>query len=66
MNTALPFLIIIALGAVAVTLILGLFSLAKSGPDRSRSNRLMQWRVGLQAIAILIILIAVLIARGHP
>lgn len=65
MNTALPILIFIALGAVAVVMVLGLFSLAKPGADRSRSNRLMQWRVALQGIAILIILIAILISRGH-
>jgi Hypoxia induced protein conserved region len=63
MNTVLPILIFAALGAVVVVLILGLFSLAKSGPDRSRSNRLMQWRVALQGVALLIILIAVLISR---
>lgn len=65
MNTAVPILIFIALGAVVVVLLLGLFALAKSGPDRSRSNRLMQWRVALQGIAIFIILVAILLARGQ-
>jgi len=65
MNTAIPILIFIALGAVVVTLVMGLFDLARGKPDRSRSNKLMQWRVVLQGIAILIILIAVLISRGQ-
>jgi hypothetical protein len=65
LNTAVPILIFIALGAVVVTLLLGLVDLAKGKPDRSRSNKLMQWRVILQGVAILIILVAVLISRGH-
>ena len=65
MNTAIPILIFIALGAVLVVLFMGLFTLAKGGADRSRSNRLMQWRVALQGVAILIILVAILIAKGH-
>jgi len=65
MNTAMPFIIFAALGAVLVVLMLGLFALAKGGADRSRSNKLMQWRVALQGVAILVILVAILAARHH-
>jgi hypothetical protein len=63
MDYIMPFLIVFALAAVAGVLILGVMNLARSGHDPARSNRLMQWRVGLQAAAILIILIAALLAH---
>ena len=65
MNTAIPILIFLALGSVVAVLIMGLVDLAKGKPDRARSNRLMQWRVALQGLTILLILIMILIARGQ-
>lgn len=63
MNSVMPYLIFAALGGVVVVLILGIVNMARPGHDPARSNRLMQWRVGLQAAAILLILIAVLMAH---
>jgi hypothetical protein len=49
-------LIVAAIAAVTVTLGLGLYSLFRGGEfARSHSNRLMRWRVGLQAVAVLLL-----------
>ena len=51
-------LIIIALAAVALTLIAGLYSLARGGEfAQKHSNKLMRLRVALQAVAILLMVI---------
>ena len=49
-------LILVAIAAVAVTLGFGLYSLFRGGAyARSHSNRLMRLRVGLQALAVLLL-----------
>jgi hypothetical protein len=53
--------IVVAMIAVAVVLALGLFNMARAG-SMSTSQRLMRWRVGLQFIAICIIMTAIYIA----
>ena len=53
----------IALGAVALVLILGLVNMLRQG-SASKSQTLMRWRVGLQFVAIVVIVI-VLLTRGH-
>jgi len=51
-------LVIAAILAVTVTLGLGLYSLFRGGDYAwSHSNRLMRWRVGLQAVAVLILVV---------
>ena len=52
--------------AVAIALILGLLAMNKDGEEaRTRSNKMMRWRVGLQtATIVLIVIIAVLRATG--
>lgn len=56
-------LVLVAVMAVAVVLFLGLANMLRGGSP-NRSQMLMRWRVGLQFIAILIIMI-VLYVRGH-
>ena len=51
-------IIAIALAAVAIVLVLGLFNMMRGG-DSNRSQRLMRWRVGLQFLAILLVLFIV-------
>ncbi len=63
MSVFFPILIFVALGAVLIVLVMGLIGLAKGGHDRSRSNRLMQWRIALQFLAIAILLLAVLASQ---
>ena len=51
-----------AVGADAVVLVLGLFNMMRGGSP-NLSQKLMRWRVGLQFVAILVIL-AALYLRG--
>jgi len=54
-------LILVAVAAVSVTLGFGLYSLFRGGDyARSNSNRLMRLRVGLQAVAVLILVAGML------
>lgn len=48
-------LISVALGAVAVVLFLGLANMLRDG-SANRSQMLMRWRVGLQFLAIIVIM----------
>lgn len=51
-------LIVIALLAVTLTLVLGVINMLRGGEGRSeRSNIFMRWRVGLQFIAIMFLLV---------
>ena len=48
-------LVAIAIGAVFIVLLLGLGNMARGGSP-NLSQKLMRWRVGLQFVAILIII----------
>ena len=56
-------LVAVACGAVAVVLFLGLFNMMRGG-DPNLSQKLMRWRIGLQFVAIVIIM-GVLFFRPH-
>lgn len=59
MGTVFDILIPLALLAVTVTLGWGVYSLYRGGDyARSRSNKLMRLRVALQALAVLILVLA--------
>lgn len=65
MSEIAPAAITLAMVAVAVALILGLFSFMREGAKhRSRSNRLMQWRVGLQLLVVVLLVIYVFVIGG--
>lgn len=53
----------VAVAAVALVLLLGLVNMLRQG-SANRSQTLMRWRVGLQFLAIVVIVI-VLWVRGH-
>lgn len=54
-----------AVGVVLVILMIGLGSFARGGDfDRRNANRLMRWRVGAQAVAVILILILAYVRRG--
>lgn len=55
MEVVLYNLIPFAIGAVAIVLVLGLVNLIRGGSS-SRSQTLMRWRVGLQFLAIVLIM----------
>jgi hypothetical protein len=58
MGDLINILILAAILAVTVTLGFGIWSLNRGGDaDRSRSNKLMRLRVGLQAVAIVLLCI---------
>ena len=58
MSTLLNNLVPIAIGAVAIVLVLGLFNMMRGGSPNT-SQRLMRLRVLLQFVAIIVIMAAV-------
>ncbi|MEI9901358.1 MAG: twin transmembrane helix small protein [Hyphomicrobium sp.] len=60
METVLYHLTTVAVIAVVAVLLLGLWNLTR-GKNPNFSQKLMRWRVGLQAVAIVIILLFVLV-----
>ncbi|GAC1331043.1 MAG: hypothetical protein NVSMB26_09020 [Beijerinckiaceae bacterium] len=48
-------IVVVAIGAVAVALLLGLVNMLRGG-SANTSQMLMRWRVGLQFAALLVIL----------
>jgi hypothetical protein len=58
LTSAVPF----ALGAVALVLLMGIVNMFRGG-SANTSQRLMRWRVGLQFVAIVIVMAAIW-ARG--
>ena len=63
MNFATNGVATIAIGAVAVVLLLGLLNMMRGGPA-NKSQMFMRWRVGLQFIAV-IVLMATLYLTGR-
>lgn len=65
MDTLFDLLVPVALGAVLITLCIGIFALFKGGDfGRSYSNKLMRLRVALQFVAVLV-LVAAFWWRNH-
>ncbi len=61
----MSFLIPVLVGAVALVLFVGVFSMMRGGEfNRKYGNRLMQLRVGLQFLAILLIAALALLAAS--
>ena len=60
----LPFLIVPLMFATLGVLFAGLIGIARGGDDPRRSNRLMRWRVLLQAAALLLFLLMLGLLRG--
>jgi hypothetical protein len=58
MNTLFQFLVPIATIAVAVVLLLGLLNMVRGGSP-NMSQKLMRWRVGLQFLAVIVIMTAI-------
>ncbi|MBB3658961.1 heme/copper-type cytochrome/quinol oxidase subunit 2 [Rhizobium sp. BK650] len=63
MSTVTYVIAIIVMGLVALVLIRGLFNMMKGG-DANLSNKLMQLRVLLQAIAIALIMLTLWLTGG--
>jgi hypothetical protein len=57
-NILANYIVPVAIGAVAVVLVLGLYNMLRGGSP-NLSQKLMRWRVALQFVAIVIIMITV-------
>ena len=55
-------IIALAMGAVFLVLLLGLFNMMKGG-SANRSQYLMRWRVGLQFAAIILVVLLMWLRR---
>ncbi len=58
METVFLYLVPVATGAVLVVLLFGLANMVRGGSS-STSQKLMRWRVGLQFLAIVVIMTAI-------
>ncbi|HEV7435316.1 MAG TPA: twin transmembrane helix small protein [Pseudorhizobium sp.] len=63
MSSFTTVLALIVMGLVALVLIRGLFNMMK-GTDANKSNKLMQLRLMLQALAIVLIMLTLWITGG--
>jgi hypothetical protein len=57
-NILANYIVPVAIGAVAVVLVLGLYNMLRGGSP-NLSQTLMRWRVALQFVAIVILMITV-------
>ena len=66
MDLIINILICISLAAVLASLGMGLFSVAKGGEySRANSNKFMRWRVGTQAVAVVMLTIGFIYKASH-
>ena len=63
MQAVLYYLATLAVAAVLVVLLMGLWNLVQ-GKSPNLSQKLMRWRVGLQFVAILVIMLFVYVAHS--
>lgn len=57
---------LVACAAVAIILLLGINSFRKGGVEGAqKSNKLMQWRLGMQLVAIILLLLFVYFVRQN-
>lgn len=63
MSSFITILTLIVMGLVVLVLIRGLFTMLK-GQDANRSNKLMQLRVLLQAVALVLIMLTLWLTGG--
>jgi xanthine/uracil permease len=59
----IPFLIPILMAGVLIVLIVGIVNFSRRDHSPHTSNKLMQWRVALQAAAIVLFLLFMLLTR---
>ena len=65
MTQTLVIALLVAMAAVVATLFIGLIGMARGGQFNARyGNVLMRWRVVLQGVAVLILIVALLAASG--
>ena len=57
------YLTMVAVGAVILVLVAGLWNMTRQD-SANMSQKLMRWRVGLQFVAIIVIMLAIYLKRG--
>ncbi len=62
MQTGLYYVTTIAVLAVLAVLVMGLWNMSRGG-SANLSQKLMRWRVGLQLLAILLIMVYLLVQK---
>ncbi len=62
MPQTLPYLVPVAVMAVFIVLVMGLWNMLR-GQNANLSQKLMRWRVGLQFVAIIVIMSAIYLKR---
>lgn len=63
MALTFQYLVPFSVGAVLIVLMLGLWNMFR-GQNANLSQKLMRWRVGLQFVAIIIIMVAIYLKQG--
>lgn len=59
----LAVLLALALGAVIIILVFGIIAMSRGGEfNRKYGNKLMRWRVAIQALAVVLVLLFVFVA----
>jgi hypothetical protein len=58
----MEYLTYIAVGAVAVVLLMGLANMFRGGSSNT-SQKLMRWRVGLQFVAIIVLMLSLYLSQ---
>ncbi|MBR0655425.1 twin transmembrane helix small protein [Plastoroseomonas arctica] len=64
MKIALTIIILAAMLATVGVLLAGLLGMARGDQSPHRSNKLMQWRIGLQGLALVLIALLMWIWRS--
>ena len=64
MKTFLTILVGIAMFATLGVVVAGMVGLVRGGGNPARSNKLMQWRVILQAVSILLFVLLMLLLKS--
>ncbi len=63
MNTAFVVMIGIAAFATLAVVLIGVVNMSRKGHDPRTSNKLMRWRIILQAIAVALIMLFIFVAK---
>jgi hypothetical protein len=63
MGQVLPYLAIAAVAGTLVVLVIGLGGMLRGTPDPARANRMMRWRVALQALAVALLVLFLILNK---
>lgn len=65
MKSLLFIVVLLLMAGVLGVLVTGMVGLVRGGGDPRRSNKLMQWRVALQAAALLLFILLLSLAQSR-